>query len=336
MTNLVADTFQQLLPKRKKSTTSTGWISFNAVCCHNKGESKDTRSRGGIRFDNGGFTYHCFNCGFKAGWRPGTLLSKNTKSLLTWLNASDEQIAQVGFEVLRLRESLPTPKKFQVQSTEFSQVDLPAGARPLTEVLANTPTDDALAVAEYILNRKLDPSKYYWSGDEGLGRRFIIPFEHDNKIVGWTARTVDNVKITKYLSNTPGGYVYGLSKQSDTQKYVFVVEGVLDADVIDACALLHAEVNPTQRQQLVTLDITKVLVPDRDKTGLKLAEQVLEYGWSVSLPNWHDDVKDVADAARRYGLPYTMASIVQGIEHNSLKAKLKIRTLQHKLLDKVQ
>ena len=335
MTNLVVDTVQQLLPKRKKGST-TGWTSFNAVCCHNRGESKDTRGRGGIRFDNDGFTYHCFNCGFKAGWRPGTLLSKNTKSLLQWLNASDEQTAQIGFEVLRLRESLPTPKKFQVQSTEFPAVELPVGARPLTEVLADNPADDALAVAEYLLNRKLDPSRYLWTGDEGLGRRFIIPFEHDDRIVGWTARTVDNVKITKYLSNTPGGYVYGLSKQSDTQKYVFVVEGVLDADVIDGCALLHAEVSPVQRQQLAALDVTTVLVPDRDKTGLKLAEQVLEYGWSVSLHTWHDDVKDVADATKRYGLPYTIASIVQGIEHNSLKAKLKIRTLQNKLLDKVQ
>jgi hypothetical protein len=335
MTNLVVDTVQQLLPKRKKGGT-TGWTSFNAVCCHHKGESKDTRGRGGIRFDDDGFAYHCFNCGFKAGWRPGSLLSKNTKSLLAWLNATDDQTAQIGFEVLRLRESLPVPKKFQVQSTEFVTVDLPVGARPLTEVLSDNPPDDALAVAEYILNRKLDPTKYYWSGDEGLGRRFIIPFEYDGRVVGWTARTIDNVKITKYLSHTPGGFVYGLSKQDDSQQYVFVVEGVLDADVIDACALLHAEVNPTQRQQIAELDLSTVLVPDRDKTGLKLAEQVLEYGWSVSLPTWHDDVKDVADAVRRYGVPYTMASIVQGIETNSLKAKLKIRTLQNKLLDKVQ
>ena len=85
-----------------------------------------------------------------------------------------------------------------IQSTEFPAVDLPVGARPLTEVLANSPADDALAVAEYLLNRKLDPSRYLWTGDEGLGRRFIIPFEHDDRIVGWTARTVDNVKITVF------------------------------------------------------------------------------------------------------------------------------------------
>ena len=76
-----------------------------------------------------------------------------------------------------------------------------------------------------------------------------------------------------------------------------------------------------------------MLVPDRDKAGLKLAEKVLELGWMVSLPQWHDNVKDVADAARQYGVIYTMTGIIQGIETNSLKAKLKIRTLQNKLLD---
>ena len=115
---------------------------------------------------------------------------------------------------------------------------------------------------------------------------------------------------------------------------MLVVEGPLDADAINACALLHAEVSSQQRQQLAELDLPMVLVPDRDKSGLKLAEQVLDLGWSVSLPNWHDDVKDVAEAAQRYGVPYTMASIVQAIETNSLKSKLKIRSLQNKLLDK--
>jgi microcin C transport system permease protein len=37
----------------------------------------------------GGFQYHCFNCGFKAGWSPGKLLSVNTKKLFGWMGLSD-------------------------------------------------------------------------------------------------------------------------------------------------------------------------------------------------------------------------------------------------------
>jgi len=332
MTNLVVETVQQLLPRSKKDSAS-GWTSFNAVCCHHRGEQKDKRGRGGIRFDNDGFSYHCFNCGFKAGWRPGSLLSKNAKSFLTWSNVTDEQYAKLGFEVLRIRENLPTPKKFQIQEAVFPEVELPKGAVPLEHALSDNPNNDCLAVAEYLINRKLDITRYWWTPDEGLSRRFIIPFTHDNRVVGWTARTIDNLKTTKYLSQTPGNYVYGLDRQQDEQKVILVVEGPLDADAINGCALLHAEVSAGQRQQLTNLDIPIVLVPDRDKPGLKLAEKVLELGWMVSLPQWHDNIKDVADAARQYGAIYTMTGIIQGIETNALKAKLKIRTLQNKLLD---
>ena len=232
-----------------------------------------------------------------------------------------------------MRENLPALKKLQIKKTEFPETTLPDGAMPIDQALA-TPSDDLLAVAEYVLSRRLDPTKYYWTGKEGLGRRFIIPFTYENKVVGWTARSIDNLKTAKYLTNIPGNYVYGLDRQSHKQKLALVVEGPLDADAVNACALLHAEISSQQRQQLAELELPLVLVPDRDSTGLKLAEQVLELGWKVSLPVWHNDVKDVADAAKRYGVPFTIASIVQGIEPNNLKAKLKIRSLQAKVIDK--
>jgi hypothetical protein len=72
---LVLDKFRTLLPSKLKSSPS-GWISFNAVCCHHKGEKPDDRKRGGVLMNPiGGFQYHCFNCGFKAGWSKGKLLS---------------------------------------------------------------------------------------------------------------------------------------------------------------------------------------------------------------------------------------------------------------------
>jgi hypothetical protein len=52
------------LPAKRKQNPS-GWISFNAPCCVHNNENADRRSRGGIKITDQGWSYHCFNCGFK-------------------------------------------------------------------------------------------------------------------------------------------------------------------------------------------------------------------------------------------------------------------------------
>ncbi len=334
MTNLVTSTVEQLLP-RKRKTTSGGWVSFDAVCCHHNGESKDKRGRGGIVFSDEGFSYHCFNCNYKAFWRPGMLLSDHVRKLLEWMHCPDDAIAKMSLDTLRIRENLPPPKRYEIPTIKFEDVDLPFGVQFLTQALENNPSEDCLAVAEYVMSRRLDPSKYLWTDQEdGFKRRFIIPFTHGGRIVGWTARSIDKVKIAKYLSNQQSNYVYGLDNQDPDQKWLLVTEGPLDADGINGLGLLHAELSNQQRQQISQLGPTPVLVPDRDKSGVKLAEQVLEHKWAISFPEWHDDVKDVADAVQRYGTAFTVASIIQSIETNHIKSQLKIRTLRKKLIDK--
>ena len=78
----VAEVVLQFLPPKRKHTPS-GWISFNAPCCHHNGQGADTRQRGGlIANPDGGVSYHCFNCGFKASWQPGRNVSKGLRRLL--------------------------------------------------------------------------------------------------------------------------------------------------------------------------------------------------------------------------------------------------------------
>jgi len=48
MFNSVQDFTLSLLPARHRRSQS-GWLSFNAVCCHHRGENADTRGRGGIK-----------------------------------------------------------------------------------------------------------------------------------------------------------------------------------------------------------------------------------------------------------------------------------------------
>jgi hypothetical protein len=50
----------------------------------------------------------------------------------------------------------------------------------------------------------------------------------------------------------------------------------------------------------------------------------------VSLPEWGDDVKDVADAVKKYGRIYTLFTILQYRETNEIKIKLLKKKLENK------
>ena len=68
--SVVAETVLTYLPPKRK-TTPSGWTSFNAPRCHHNGHTADKRQRGGLISNaDGGVSYHCFNCGFKASWQP--------------------------------------------------------------------------------------------------------------------------------------------------------------------------------------------------------------------------------------------------------------------------
>ena len=74
---------------------------------------------------------------------------------------------------------------------------------------------------------------------------------------------------------------------------------------------------------LNSLNTNKIVVPDRDEAGAKLVDQAIELGWSVSMPEWGNNVNDVNDAVNEYGKMYTLYSIVSASENNELKIKLR-------------
>jgi len=150
----------------------------------------------------------------------------------------------------------------------------------------------------YIRNvRGLDPYgyTYYWSDKVGFKNRVIIPFYKDDVCVGYTARAINEAK-PKYLSEQQPGYVFNLDRQTQDRDFVIVCEGPFDAISIDGCALLGAEIKESQNWLLKQLGKEIILVPDRDHEGPRTVEQALEYGWSVSMPDWPEGIKDVNDA----------------------------------------
>ena len=117
------------IPGKKKQTTG-GWTSFNAVCCHHNGEKQDRRGRGGvIKHAEGGFTYSCFNCGYRATYKPGRNLGHKLRKLLEWVGMTKEEIDHENLESLRQRDVLEAITENKPKRViTFTEQQLPQGA----------------------------------------------------------------------------------------------------------------------------------------------------------------------------------------------------------------
>jgi len=63
------------------------------------------------------------------------------------------------------------------------------------------------------------------------------------------------------------------------------------------------------------------VLPDMNKTGLSFVETAQRNGWDVSIPDWDHGIKDSCDAVKKYGMLYTIESIVAAASKNYIKAK---------------
>lgn len=332
---LVVDKFRTLLPPKSK-TSPSGWTSFNAPCCHHRGHSPDTRKRGGIRFENG-IVYNCFNCKFSTSWQPGRQISEKFKSLCCWLGATDDDIKQIIFEALKT-ESPEYEYHEHVEKITFEEKELPEGSLPLkewAEAIDQLPEDlqvNLLDCIRYANDRGQDPynGMFLWSPSEGYTSRVIIPFFYQRKVVGYTARKIDNGK-PKYLSEQHPHFVFNVDQQEEDQKYIFACEGPFDALAINGVALLTNGIGDQQARILDQLGSEIIVIPDQDKAGLALIDRAVHYNFSVAFPTWENDVKDVAEAVQRYGKLFVVVDAIKTAEKGEIKIKMAKKKLEKRI-----
>lgn len=312
----------------KKKLTQSGWHSFNAICCHHRGHKSDKRSRGGIRMDGDNWSMHCFNCGFKCGFTLGKSLTKNTKQLLQWCGVDESQISKWNLESLQHKDLLSYVQVKKQKKIKFNDHELPHGEMLDGSNLAHH------KYIQYLANRGVNYKDFPFlitPGEQGrMGNRIIIPYTYNNKIVGHTSRFLDN-KIPKYINEQQPGYVFGIDFQKPNWQVCILVEGIFDALSINGCALTHNTINEDQVQLLSQLNRKIIFVPDRDKTGLATCDRALELGYSVSIPEWDADVKDVNDAVVKYGKLMTLLSIMQNATNNKIKVEMQRRKLDKRI-----
>lgn len=343
MLTSIQDAVKLLLPPKRK-TSASGWVSFNAPCCHHNGENVDTRGRGGLVFNaDGGTSYHCFNCNFKANYTPGRHLNYKFRKLLSWLGASENEVKRLVIDAIRVRE-LVAPDAIQEEKEEvsFKVRPLPNEARTLYELLdfyllndgRDIPEDLDTAV-DYLRSRHINFERYdfYWTPEteHNYHKRIIVPLYWKKQLVGSTARTfADGIK-PKYYSDYEPNYVFNTDLQTPEKKFVIVVEGPFDAMAIDGVAIMSNECSEVQADIIDSLGKEVIVVPDADKAGMKLVNQAIEYGWSVSFPIWQREgariCKDVSEAVGMYGKLFVLKSILEGKESSKLKIELKKKKL---------
>ncbi len=313
-----------IIPGKKKHTSS-GWTSFNAICCSHFGHKADRRMRGGIKFDGQhNWSFHCFNCGFKCNFTLGRSISVKTRQLLSWCGIDEIEIQRWSLESLQHKDLLDfTPKKRK--KIKFEEHQLPLG-----EIVdKNNPLHKVYV--DYLQTRKIDSNDYPFlitPNERGrMNYRVIIPYTYKGKIVGHTSRFLDN-KTPKYINEQQPGYVFNIDMQKDDWQVCILTEGIFDALAIDGVAVMHDDISNEQAELLSTLNRQIIVVPDRDKTGMKMIDRALSLGYQVSLPDWDKDIKDVNDAVVKYGKLQTLLSILQTATNSKIKLELQRKKIE--------
>jgi len=325
----------QYLPTDRK-TNATG---FYVCCpmCMSMGESRpDTKYRGGFTIaPDGGWLFHCYNCHHKNRWIYNGRVGKNLMYFLTSIGIPSKMIP-VRLRLLRNDETLSV--KIHIEEEEvpdiainFDEVKLPSGCSSFDSwVEDDEPPSMFIDAFSYMASRGeavFNGSTYYWTGDSNyaINQRVIIPFYHHGKVVGYTGRVfTGNKKLRKYYSEQQSDYMYNQDLLEGDAEIIFLVEGILDAISIGGIGVLGNHLTEKQVNLLKWSGKRIILIPDRNDAGGKLFDQVVSLGHEVALisTEWGTGIVDCAEATKRFGILYTLETIIKNATKNKMKLKL--------------
>lgn len=322
--NNVQEFIYNFLPKIKNRGE---WKCFNCPSCCRFGESRnDSKQRGGLRFDGDGMVYHCFNCHFSWGWNPGFRMSKKMNMFLEDLGLNNSQLMELRKLIDEFIDKKNDENKHAVQRIIR---DIPSEYKSINESLKNGEVSKTLSkVYSYLQGRNerlLTWSDLMWA--EGRDN-FLIPCYEFGKVVGYSLRQLNDESEHKYIHYVPSGYIFNFDNLNKNRKYQLLVEGQTDALSLDCLSLLSNTFTSDKLKRLLDYknDSEIIIVPDRDKPGKKLIEQVIneKLPFSVSFPTWGFGIKDAEDAVKKYGRLYTLYNIIQNKESDYNKIKIKM------------
>ena len=330
--------------------SAKGWHSVYCEVCGDGSRTKGPR--GGWLFQDEACFYNCFNCGVDGNFDPTreTAHSKHMWDIFRSFGIPKDEVNQLI--VAKLKKEKRTIKK--KPRIHLPHIDLPDY---FDSILEYDPDDDtkhdliASAAWEflwdnykirgddypfYIATRKPKSShpeelKLYNS----LQGRIIIPAFNNDNLMYWQARLLyESDKHTKYISATvedSNAVVFGMENMfvnGKMDKPLYVTEGFFDSWHVNGVAVLTNTMKPAKVALLDRSQRPKVVIPDYNEDGMRLAEQAIELGWGISLPDTYPYV-DVCKAINQFGKLYVIKSIVDNTYHG-FAAKLRLKEFRLK------
>lgn len=324
--NEIMDFIYDLLPADMKHR-GNGWSYFNCPMCKYT-ENPDSKHRGNILMFDDGFVYQCFNCKFKCGFHLGQYLSKNCYTFLKEF-CDNKKMAQLLEMIKNYNESnndeQASSKKITIKR-EFR--DIPKGYKSIRQSMVEGEDNPYFQMCKLYIEernpRLLNWEDLMWANNH---KSFLIPCYENNRVVGYSLRILDDSVNNKYIHFIPQGYVYNFDNLLLPRHYEIITEGQLDALAINGVSILSNEFTQDRLKRILPYidDKEIILMPDRDKAGRKMVDQLLEEDlpFSVAFPNWERGIKDCFDAVKKYGRLYTIYSILNSKESNKDLIKMK-------------
>ncbi len=300
---------------------SNGWEG----CVHLQCDHGKKGDRAAFLFADGSTAFNCFNCGISTVYDPSKHRSIPNKlaDVLQDFNIPETEWQGAMMLSMVARDTdgtIQTAAKTQ-ESIEPKEIILPEEFYYLKDGLSHDDQWSEIAAHYLKQERGIDPLSHpfmlckttnnphmrKWRG------RVIFPIYKTGKLIYYQGRDLTNKLKKKYESpSEPKDKVmYGFEKLFErTDIPLYVVEGFMDAHVIDGIAILGNRITDAQAAWLNKSSRKKVYIPDRFGDGKRVAEQCLKLGWCVSTPEV-GSCKDMNAAVSKYGRIYVMKQIAE-------------------------
>jgi hypothetical protein len=268
----------------------------------------------------------CFNCHAKFKYEEGTgKFSRSTKEILRSFGITDADLQAVSATLFFNKGD--GEKEITLESMKKVNLHTPEVSFPGRTMQLGAAGHDEFQepLIEYLLDRQMDPLKFYFSLDPQHLRRVIIPYWRDGKLIYWQSRAIDRPVKPRYrnCSASKDAIIYGYDKLfTYSEDPLFVSEGAFDAESSNGIGILGSSLNAAKIEVLHKTRRRIIFVIDRDENGSDLGDAVLAQGWELTFVD--PRAEDVNDSVRKFGKAYTMYTLIKNATTKTNRVQSKI------------
>lgn len=300
-----------------------GANGFHPIKC---AECNDYKARGGFIFSNGSIGYSCFNCGAAYRYEEFSgALSRKFRKLLVDFGVPEIEISSLLFMVRTGNKEKEQPEQEKItlktltaneENTAVATISQPEDWIPLLSTDHEEHSEYQLRLIDYLEKRGIaaDEFPFFFSMNDRMKNRIIIPFYRKDRLIYWQARSIDPNEKKRYDQYTGPrkAVLFNHDKLFEwSNAPLFICEGVFDALPVYGIATLTSSPTKAQISLLKKSKRRLVFVIDKDSNGKNFADAALQNGWDIVFTEQGTD--DIGESIEKYGLLFTYYQLMREI-----------------------